>query len=77
MVNVSESVINPVILNMPKMLTGMHQKVRGRSRDYEILGRGQKLIGKEPTPKLPLSLARNTVSPHSRLQGQADHKESR
>lgn len=51
--------------------------VNERSRDYEILGRGQKLIGKEPTPKLPLSLARNTVSPHSRLQGQADHKESR
>jgi len=25
MVNVRESVINPVILNMPKMLTGMHQ----------------------------------------------------
>jgi len=25
MVNIRESVINPVILNMPKMLLGMHQ----------------------------------------------------
>ena len=31
MVNICESVINPVILNMPKMLLGMNQKVRERS----------------------------------------------
>jgi hypothetical protein len=31
MVNICESVINPVILNMLKMLLGMNQKVRERS----------------------------------------------
>ncbi len=39
--NVSESVINLVIANMPKMLTGMDQKVGGWSLVSHLPKRGQ------------------------------------
>ena len=77
MVNKRESVINPVKIDMPKMLKGM-----GQNGKWVVSGL---LITKARTLLPPgdsrhltfyLSPTRNTVSPYARPQGQADRKES-
>ena len=74
MVNISEPMINLVNCNMPKMLTGMNQKVRGGGL---WTGRVPEQ-GQQPPPgdsrhlTFQLSLMRNMVSPYSRPSGQSE-----
>ena len=74
--NGSESVINLVIENMPKMLTGMDQKVA-----WVVFGlhfakaRTSRPTGEESAPNLPLSLNTEHGKPVCPPFGQADCKE--
>lgn len=66
MVNTSESAINLVTHDMPNVLSGMNQKVCGRTLVSHIPKRGRCPTGEQPAPNLSLSLKGNLVSPNAR-----------
>jgi hypothetical protein len=69
MVNTSELTINPVIVDKPKMLKGLNQKVRGRYVRCSLGHQGQSTTGKKSGPNPFVLLMQNKVNPLSRPQG--------
>ena len=71
-VNTCELLINTVIGNRPKMLTGLNQKVRGPV-DYlahrEHSGRRTTPVNETQTRPDPLYVKRNLVNPYRCLTG--------
>ena len=73
MVNISEPTINLVNWTMPKMLTGMNQKVRERVFGWvQFQSKDDSSPGDSRHLTFQLSLMRNMVSPYSRPSGQSE-----
>jgi hypothetical protein len=77
MVNICELMINSVIVDKPKMLTGLNQKVRGRYVRCPLGHQGQSTTGKKSEPNPFVLLMQNKVNPLSRPQEQVNRKEDR